>query len=136
MSDKQLIPSAVFLNGSGSRFGDRKLRDGTIIDGKEQTQKDIVRLVRDNKVRELYVPVVTSNGNSSISSNIGRDPQYVENWSIRVPVINWEILRGQIPRDLIDETKRAVESAGGRVGKGKDDIKIIAWVEGHVDPNI
>jgi uncharacterized lipoprotein YddW (UPF0748 family) len=130
MSDRQLIPPAVFLNGSGGRFGDKKRPNGTVINGKEQTQVDIIGLVRDNKVRELYVPIVTSNGNSSISSNTGRDPQYVENWSIKLPVVNWEILRGQTPRDLIDETKRAVESAGGRVGKGKDDVKIIAWVEG------
>jgi hypothetical protein len=123
MSDKQLIPPAVFLNGSGNN-----------LQNKQQVRERIVSLVRDNKVRELYIPIVTSDGRSGIDTNTGRDSKFpTETRNRSIPLLGelWGVLgKETVNRDLIAEIRAAVESTGQRVGKGKDDVKIIAWVEG------
>jgi uncharacterized lipoprotein YddW (UPF0748 family) len=123
MSDRQLIPLAVFLNGSGKN-----------LQNKQEVHNRISSLVRDNKVRELYIPIVTSDGRSGIDVDTGRDSRFpTETRNRSLPFLGelWGVMgKETINRDLIAETRRIVERAGQRVGKGKDDVKIIAWVEG------
>jgi hypothetical protein len=120
MGDRQLIPPAVFLNGSGNN-----------LQKKQQVRERIVSLVRDNKVRELYIPIVTSDGRSGIDTNTGRDSKFpTETRNRSLPLLGelWGVLgKETVNRDLIAEIRAAVESTGQRVGKGKDDVKITAW---------
>ncbi len=88
------------MNGSNGRF-----QDATAL------RNDVIQLVNDYGVVELYVPIITSDGRASFKTTTGREEKYPG-------------------RDILDEVRSAVISTGRTVGKGSNDVRIVAWVEG------
>jgi Glycosyl hydrolase-like 10 len=97
---RRLLPYALFMNGSGNRF-----QENIVL------RNNVIQLVRDYGVSELYVPIITSDGRASFKTTTGREMKYSG-------------------RDILDEVRAAVIAAGKTVGKGSNDVRICAWVEG------
>jgi Glycosyl hydrolase-like 10 len=97
---RRLLPYAFFMNGSNGRF-----QDATAL------RNDVIQLVNDYGVDELYVPIITSDGRASFKTTTGREEKYPG-------------------RDILNEVRSAVISTGRTVGKGSNDVRIVAWVEG------
>jgi hypothetical protein len=66
------------------------------MDNAQQTRDVVVRLVRDYKVTELFIPAITLDGKASFRNAVGREQKYPG-------------------RDLFDEINDAVASTGKTV---------------------
>jgi hypothetical protein len=130
---RQNMPSAAFINGSGNALSGPQ--------GRKNLRDNVTSLVNDHGANTLYVPILTSDGRVGVNTTgdrkdqIYRDRKYEEVRTETVPS-PWGWLGRpdrtrtmRYPRDVVDETRDAVNSTGRQAGKGQNDVKVVPWIE-------
>ena len=122
---KSNIPSGVFIDASGGALTGEK--------GGQTGLQNRVKGFSQSGANTFYVPILTSDGKVGLNTTdnnaekIHRDRKYES----QVPSKHFGNIgiKNTIWRDVVDETKDAVNASGRHVGRGATDAKVVPWVE-------
>jgi Glycosyl hydrolase-like 10 len=119
------LPNGVFINAAGGALTSAG-------GGKAGLQQRVTEFAKAG-ANTFFVPILTTDGKVGMnttdenSSKVHRDRKYEYQAQDNAGIIKNN--QRTYWRDVVDETKEAVNASGRTVGKGAKDAKVVPWVE-------